>query len=30
MSEPVVTNDHKGVGPFLLLAAEMEQRHGLG
>ena len=30
MSEPVVTNDHKGVGPFLLLAAEMETRHGLG
>ncbi|RMI09675.1 glycosyl hydrolase family 88 [Cellulomonas triticagri] len=30
MSEPVVTNDHKGVGPFLLLAAEMEHRRGLG
>lgn len=26
MSEPIVTNDHKGVGPFLLLAAEMETR----
>ncbi|MEN0071994.1 MAG: glycoside hydrolase family 88 protein, partial [Propionicimonas sp.] len=26
VSEPVVTNDHKGVGPFLLLAAEMEGR----
>lgn len=30
MGEPVVTNDHKGVGPFLLLAAEMDRRHGLG
>ncbi len=30
MSEPIVTNDHKGVGPFLLLAAEMDRRHGLG
>lgn len=26
MSEPIVANDHKGVGPFLLLAAEMERR----
>ncbi|NKY09685.1 glycoside hydrolase family 88/105 protein [Cellulomonas hominis] len=26
MSEPIVTNDHKGVGPFLLLAAEMQRR----
>lgn len=26
MSEPIVTNDHKGVGPFLLLAAEMARR----
>lgn len=26
MSEPIVTNDHKGVGPFLLLAAEMRRR----
>lgn len=26
MSEPIVTNDHKGVGPFLLLAAEMDRR----
>lgn len=24
MSEPVVTNDHKGVGPFLMLANEMQ------
>lgn len=23
ISEPIVTNDHKGVGPFLLLSAEM-------
>lgn len=30
MTEPIVTNDHKGVGPFLLLAAEMDRRHGLG
>lgn len=28
MSEPIVANDHKGVGPFLLLAAEMERRRG--
>lgn len=26
MSEPIVANDHKGVGPFLLLAAEMARR----
>lgn len=26
MSEPIVANDHKGVGPMLLLAAEMAQR----
>ncbi|MFB9769216.1 glycoside hydrolase family 88/105 protein [Lactiplantibacillus modestisalitolerans] len=26
MSEPIVVNDHKGVGPFLLLANEMRQR----
>lgn len=26
MSEPIVTNDHKGVGPFLLLSAEMHRR----
>lgn len=26
MSEPIVTNDHKGVGPFLLLASEMQVR----
>ncbi|WP_390407397.1 glycoside hydrolase family 88/105 protein [Lacticaseibacillus jixiensis] len=26
MSEPIVVNDHKGVGPFLLLVAEMAQR----
>lgn len=26
MSEPIVTNDHKGYGPFLLLATEMERR----
>ncbi|MFT8748302.1 glycoside hydrolase family 88/105 protein [Liquorilactobacillus nagelii] len=25
MSEPIVANDHKGFGPFLLLAAEMEK-----
>lgn len=24
MSEPIVTNDHKGVGPFLMLANEMK------
>lgn len=24
MSEPIVTNDHKGVGPFLLLICEMQ------
>ncbi|MFC8733508.1 glycoside hydrolase family 105 protein [Luteimicrobium sp. NPDC057192] len=28
MSEPIVANDHKGVGPFLLLAAEMRRRTG--
>ncbi|ACZ31555.1 glycosyl hydrolase family 88 [Xylanimonas cellulosilytica DSM 15894] len=28
MSEPIVANDHKGVGPFLLLAAEMGRRAG--
>ncbi|MCH4170291.1 MAG: glycoside hydrolase family 88 protein [Lactobacillus sp.] len=26
MSEPIVTNDHKGVGPFLMLCNEMKQR----
>jgi unsaturated rhamnogalacturonyl hydrolase len=26
MSEPIVTNDHKGVGPFLLLTNEMKKR----
>lgn len=26
ISEPIVTNDHKGVGPFLMLANEMQQR----
>lgn len=26
ISEPIVVNDHKGVGPFLLLSAEMAQR----
>ncbi|WP_390406128.1 glycoside hydrolase family 88/105 protein [Lacticaseibacillus jixiensis] len=26
ISEPIVVNDHKGVGPFLLLAAEMAKR----
>lgn len=26
MSEPIVANDHKGVGPFLMLATEMELR----
>jgi unsaturated rhamnogalacturonyl hydrolase len=26
MSEPIVANDHKGVGPFLLLAAQMRHR----
>lgn len=24
MSEPIVTNDHKGIGPFLMLANEMQ------
>lgn len=24
ISEPIVTNDHKGVGPFILASAEME------
>lgn len=28
MSEPIVANDHKGVGPFLLLASEMRRRRG--
>lgn len=27
ISEPIVVNDHKGVGPFLLLAAEMKLRN---
>jgi len=27
MSEPIVTNDHKGVGPFLMLCNEMSYRH---
>lgn len=26
VSEPIVSNDHKGVGPFLMLAVEMERR----
>lgn len=26
MSEPIVANDHKGVGPFLMLCNEMQQR----
>jgi unsaturated rhamnogalacturonyl hydrolase len=26
MSEPIVTNDHKGVGPFLLLICEIARR----
>lgn len=26
MSEPVVANDHKGFGPFLMLTSEMKQR----